>query len=400
MNVILTHDLHGIYLDRKCYTIGNTWYQSWNKYFLSFENISVLARIAPTQQLPSCSCRRLDGERVSILALKEFGAANFSLNNIFSNLKTIRKAVAGGEALVIRNGLIGNLAFLLKPWRKPFALEVVADPNDIFSTEAFHHPLRPFFKFISVLMLKIKCKTASSVLYVTESTLQKRYPASASAYTVGCSDVELTNDCYIDDIEISIKRKKVVTIICVGNFYQLYKGQDDLIKSVAICKKKGLDIKLILAGTGKYLSYLQKLAAELMIEEHVEFTGPLSPGKEVRDWIDKSDIFVLPSRCEGLPRALLEAMARGKVCIGTRVGGIPELLPNYFIVEPNDPEALASKIAEVFFNYKLFQEWSIANLATSKKYKKDVLDERRKMFFSSIITANTEWQGRNRTHHA
>lgn len=392
MNVILTHDLHGIIsmMDGKCYTTGNTWYQSWNKYFSSFEDVAVLARMTQVQQPPS-SCRRLDGKRVSILALKEFGAGNFSLRNIFTNIRVIRKAVAGNEALIIRAGLIGNLAFLLKPWRKPFALEVVSDPHDVFSADAFHHPLRPLIKFIYVLLLKIQCKTASSVLYVTESSLQKTYPASASAYTVGCSDVELTDECYITDDEISIPKKEKISIICVGNFYQIYKGQDDLIKAVAICRKNGFDIKLILAGSGKYLSYLQKLAEDLMIADHVEFPGPLAPGEEVRNWIDKSDIFVLPSRCEGLPRALLEAMARGKVCIGTEVGGIPELLHENCLVHPNNPQMLSIKIEEIVKNYKKMSEMALMNLYISKKYRIDLLTIKRNEFYKDIAIKTHKW---------
>ena len=70
-------------------------------------------------------------------------------------------------------------------------------------------------------------------------------------------------------------------------------------------------------------------------------------------------VYIQPSRIEGLPRALIEAMSRGCACVGSSVGGIPELLNNQYIHEVNDYNSLAVKI---------FDLYDIDNLAKSSKY--------------------------------
>ena len=77
------------------------------------------------------------------------------------------------------------------------------------------------------------------------------------------------------------------------------------------------------------------------------FLGQLPAGEMVRAQLDKADLFILPSKTEGLPRALVEAMARALPCIGTTVGGIPELLPSEDLVPPGDVKALAETIEDV-----------------------------------------------------
>ena len=67
-------------------------------------------------------------------------------------------------------------------------------------------------------------------------------------------------------------------------------------------------------------------------------------GHGVTEQLDAADVFVLPSRQEGLPRAMIEAMARSLPCVGSDVGGISELIPDW-VVPPNDPQALALKFS-------------------------------------------------------
>src|SRR5207302_10872482 len=132
----------------------------------------------------------------------------------------------------------------------------------------------------------------------------------------------------------------------IGSLEQVYKGADVLVRAVAACRRKGIAVDAEFVGDGRYLSDYQQLAAELGIPPNVKFLGRLGAGKPIFDFLDSVDVFVMPSLTEGLPRAMIEAMARGCPCIGSRVGGIPELLEQCDLVKPGDPEALAGTIME------------------------------------------------------
>ncbi len=117
-----------------------------------------------------------------------------------------------------------------------------------------------------------------------------------------------------------------------------------LLDAVAVCVGEGLDLDLVFLGDGKYRSALEARAAAHGLADRVCFRGQLATRQAVRDALDQADVFVLPSYQEGLPRAMIEAMARALPCIGSTTGGIPELLPSEYLVAPGDVGALALKI--------------------------------------------------------
>jgi glycosyltransferase involved in cell wall biosynthesis len=134
---------------------------------------------------------------------------------------------------------------------------------------------------------------------------------------------------------------------------------------------------------------LEARARLLGIEDLVAFRGHLPFGAAVRRELDGADLFVLPSRQEGLPRALLEAMARALPAIGSTVGGIPELLAPQDLVPPNDPAALARKLEEVIRDPSRLHQMSAANLRKAHEYEETQLEQRRNLFLNHV-RAETE----------
>jgi glycosyltransferase involved in cell wall biosynthesis len=129
---------------------------------------------------------------------------------------------------------------------------------------------------------------------------------------------------------------------------------------------------------------MKQLARRLGLAGHARFVGALPPAEAVYRFLDDIDLFVLPSRTEGLPRSLIEAMARGCPCIGSTVGGIPELLPPEDMVPPGDADALARKIFEVPGDTDRMERMARRNWETAKQYLPEVLQARRRTFYRKV----------------
>jgi glycosyltransferase involved in cell wall biosynthesis len=133
------------------------------------------------------------------------------------------------------------------------------------------------------------------------------------------------------------------TLVSVAGLDQPYKGTAILLNTLRELRQDGARIRLRLVGAGTLLPDLQRQAGALGVQDDVEFLGQLDRAG-VRRSLDSGDLFVLPSLTEGLPRALLEAMARGLPAVATAVGGVPELLSPECLVPARDPHALAGLI--------------------------------------------------------
>lgn len=90
---------------------------------------------------------------------------------------------------------------------------------------------------------------------------------------------------------------------------------------------------------------------------------------------------------------MIEAMARGLPCIGSSVGGIPELLPPEDMVPSEEPLALANKIAEVLASPARMKSMAMRNVAVAAQYKDDVLRSRRVAFYQYVRDQTEDWLG-------
>jgi glycosyltransferase involved in cell wall biosynthesis len=100
----------------------------------------------------------------------------------------------------------------------------------------------------------------------------------------------------------------------------------------------------LIAGDGPQTTQLQQLAHQLDLDGTVRFLGVR---KDISVLNRLLDVFVLPSREEACPMALLEAMAAGKAAVATAVGGTPEVVTHEvdgWLVPPDDPEALSQAL--------------------------------------------------------
>ena len=247
-------------------------------------------------------------------------------------------------------------------------------------------------------MLRRQCEEAYAASYVTEYSLQKRYPCKNWSTFYSSIDLENSSVLSKEQVELkldNLKRRmashETIRLCHVGMMEHLYKAQDVLIKAFADCVVKIPNLELSFVGSGGFQKNLEKLAQDYSVQDKVKFMGKANSKDEVFDLLDQSDIYVLPSRQEGLPRTVIEAMARGLPCISSTAGGIPELISHQQLVEPNDVKGLATKIYELANDFDVLSSESYKNADKAGQYVKTVLDKRRKQFYITVAQASKAW---------
>ena len=361
-------------------------YSSIERYLAVFDRVKLVARIRDVDSVDR-ERLRVDGPRVDMLRIPYFvGPAQYVAKRR-SVKQALSSAIEPGDAVILRVPawhLTGILATRLQQSGYPYAVEVCGDAYDRLAPDAYRQLLRPLFRWWLTRRTQQVCRRAAGALYVTDHALQKRYPAAATAHSVGCSDVALPEAAFTKLPREFTARQEPWKLVFVGSLSQPYKAPDVLIEAVARCIQSGRRIQLTLIGAGELQPALKQLAARLGVSENVRQLGQLKAGERIRAELDDSDLFVLPSHQEGLPRAMVEAMARGLPCIGSTVGGIPELLADEDMVPPGDIQALAAKISEVTGNPQRMSRMSAANLARANDFDGRTLDERRNAFYVAI----------------
>lgn len=153
-------------------------------------------------------------------------------------------------------------------------------------------------------------------------------------------------------IDPQVKKKELgisgrYPILGIGARLVRVKGIEYLLGAVSTLRKHYPRILLVIAGTGPWEETLRRTAGELGVEDHVAFVGARMDMPEL---LNMFDLYVLPSLSEGMPLALLEAMAAGCPIVATNVGGIPDIITDGYngtLVEPHDRDALAKAILDV-----------------------------------------------------
>jgi glycosyltransferase involved in cell wall biosynthesis len=189
-------------------------------------------------------------------------------------------------------------------------------------------------------------------------------------------------------------RKRTLRICHAATMEVAYKAQDILIEAVALCHNKGFDVELVLLGEGRHVDYYKSKVEQLGINRYVKFLGMLSLGDAVRKQLDMADIFVLPSKTEGLPRIVIEAMARGLPCIATHVGGIPELLDKEDTVRTDNAKELAEKIMIVATDFERMSMMANRNFRKAQKYSLKEINVRRIEFCRRLVDATIKYNKR------
>ena len=187
---------------------------------------------------------------------------------------------------------------------------------------------------------------------------------------------------------------EVLRLISVGRL-AAGKRQEDAIRALALLVKKGLNLRLTLAGPDvvSYGQEMRKLAQDLDVAQHIDFVGDVS---DPQSYLLQSEVALICSRCEAFGRVTIEAMKAGKPVVGANTAGTAELIcdgVNGFTFKMGDSEDLARKIEILYHDPSLRKEmgrrgeqWAAENF-TREKFGADLL-----RVFNEIAPANKNSQ--------
>lgn len=335
--------------------------------------------------------RAINSSRLSKLSTQNFEVVEVpdakSIKKFFKNYlkarKIIKKTVRNHDILVSRiPTLIGKIAFYqAKKFKIPTMVECVGCTFDSYWNFGWKGKLIAHFK---KRQQKQILNLATHVVYVTKEFLQNRYPTQGKS--INCSNVELNpvdEDVLkrrINKINKQVKGQPLV----LGTAAALvpYKGQDDVIRAIGILHRKGIDFKYKIAGKGSP-DYLNSIVKKEKLEDLVTIIGHVN-NKDIYNLYDELDLYIQPSKQEGLPRALIEAMSRATPALGAQTAGIPELLDNKFIFKPGDYKEIANLLVNL--NDNVMKNAAVENFKTSKLYQKKTLLNRRLNFYKVFLS--------------
>ena len=131
------------------------------------------------------------------------------------------------------------------------------------------------------------------------------------------------------------------------------------------------------------------MADKFGVLDKILFKGFLSKDEIFQEFLD-SDLFVLPTKAEGLPRVLIEAMSSGLPCISTNVSGNGELLSDDFLFEYSDVNGITQKILQLVSNPMYYESSSKDNFNKSQKYRSIILQKSRDDFYNKLKKYTTD----------
>lgn len=352
----------------------------FERYECISNDISIAMRVHNTIITDKTKFLKLSSKRYNVIELPNISSLKGMFFNKMKCYRILKESIIANDAIIIRlPSFIGNIAVnIAEKYKKPYLVEVVGCPWDALWN---HSAIGKFVAPFMYLKTKKNVNNAKFVLYVTQTFLQKRYPTNGKS--IGCSDVKL-EEIFVEE-ELNKRKDKInkmgnrIVLGTIGVLNIKYKGQEYVIRAIADLKKLGYDIEYQLVGSGDN-ARLKRIAKKYKVEKNINFIGALKHN-EIFNWLEDIDIYIQPSTTEGMPRALIEAMSKACPCIGSNVGGIPELLGDDCVFKSKNVNSLID-IIKSFDIEKMKRE---ANENINKVKMFDNNDINRQNFYKKFV---------------
>ncbi|WP_295152372.1 glycosyltransferase family 4 protein [uncultured Ruminococcus sp.] len=382
MKLVFIHD-GPLFYDKEGNYYEFAYHELYERYSYLADEITFMIRTKPVEG----KTFTLVPPQIKVISVPNFKSPKTILVNKPKAERIVEKCVRENDYFVLRTqSSIAQLAVkYIRKYNKPYIVESVGCSWDSYWNHGLlGKAVAPYMYYKTRSIIA----HAEYVYYVTGKFLQKRYPTKGK--TVSCSNVVI-NEPQAATLEKRLKKldsfdagKKLV----LGTAAALdtrYKGQEYVIKAIKQLTDMGYNVEYRMAGGfngAKHNYYLRDMARELGVADRVKFVGNLSADK-MPGYYDSLDIYVQPSKQEGLPRAVIEAMSRGCPVIGTSIAGIPELIPKVCLFRKGSEDEVARAV-ERMMKVDL-KRLAKRNFNKSKEFSREKLIKKREAFYDLFL---------------
>lgn len=360
-------------------------FEFYQRYLRVFDRIRLVCRCEEEIELRKNRTPLSEDPRIEVVPIpffqgpREYGRLYFKVGRAMSDaVKECDAAILRiPSTTAIRIGKIVNKAGI------PYACEVVFDAEDGWRGEIGLKRL--MWKKLDMDTRHL-CNDADGVSCVTEYYLQRHYYSkNGDSFSSHYSSLALPASFYSSNRKFPAHGPFVIAHIANQVQFNGRKGHVELVKAVRLLKDEGIEVKVRFAGKDYFegVNKLKDLAKDLGVANEIEFVGFLSR-EELDAFLNNADLFVMPTRAEGLPRVIIEAMAKGLPCITTPVSGNPELIDDHFLVPYERIDELAERIEEIITRPEIYEQTSLINFERSKQYEASLLQLRRDEFYTKL----------------
>jgi len=224
---------------------------------------------------------------------------------------------------------------LKEKYRTPLVITIHENGDWLDQELIMYHPL-----------INIAWSGADALIRVNSKDVPilKHYNKQTYGIPNGFSPAFHPIDIHVAREKLSLEKDKKI-IFSIGYLVKR-KGFNYLIKAIShVCSQRD-DVICFIGGMGHEKKALQSQIVRLHLEDKVKLLGFIPEG-QLNLWMNACDLFVLPSLNEGNPTVMFEALGCGKPFVGTKVGGVPEVITSDeygLLIEPGDSEGLSKRI--------------------------------------------------------
>ncbi len=211
--------------------------------------------------------------------------------------------------------------------------------------------------FVDRAMLKVKLDAADFVVTVSDYNRRLLISLLGDRYREATRVIHCGVDCAMFCPPARRRPRAVPLLLCTGSL-ESYKGHIHLIDALALVRARGVRVRCVCIGAGPLRRRLMARVRKRALGGCIRFVGAC-PRSRVRAWLERATLFVLPSvrdrsgKMEGIPVALMEAMAMGIATVASDLSGVPELVRHDetgLLVPPADAGALAAALEHLLRN--------------------------------------------------